>query len=128
MPTSPLTDAFKLTNAKISRGTLGYVCTRARQWAYNLLVIEFKKSGLSQVELGRRLDKAPEIISRMLNRPGNLELDTFSAAIFAITGGLLSFSVRHPKQSSLQIFPAKQLQTTDTQTNPANVVEWKAAA
>lgn len=104
MSTSPLIAQFKPTGAnKISRGTLGYICTRARQWAYNLLIAEFKKSGLTQADFGRRLDRPPEVISRMLNRPGNWELDTYSAAIFALTGGLLTFAVRYPAQNALEI-------------------------
>jgi hypothetical protein len=117
MSTSPLIAQFKPTgSATISRGTLGYVRTRVRQWAYNLLVAEFKKSCVSQADLGKRLDKAPEIISRLLSRPGNWELDTFSAAIFALTGGLLTFGVRHQAQSALEIFPEIKLVPIETQT------------
>lgn len=106
MTISPLTVLFKPTGSeKISRGTLGYICARARQRAYNLLVSEFKKSGMSQADLAKRLDKAPEIICRWLNRPSNLELDTLSAAVFALNGGILTFVVSHPVRNRIDIFP-----------------------
>jgi hypothetical protein len=104
-------------SAKISRGTLGYIRTRVQQWAYNLLITEFKKSGISQADLGRRLDKTADVISRMLSRPANWELDTFSAVIFALTGGLLTFDVRYPaKQDVVPLVPqiqAAQMPRTD---------------
>jgi hypothetical protein len=115
MSTSPLITQFKPTGSnKISRGTLGYICARARQWAYNLLIVEFKKSGVSQADFGRRLNRSPEVISRMLNRPGNWELDTFSAAVFALTGGILTFAVRYPAQNAMKISPEAKLIPTLT--------------
>jgi hypothetical protein len=68
---------------KISIGTLGYIRARNRLRAYNLVIREFKKSGLTQADLARRLGKAPEIVSRLLSRPRNWELDTFSDLLFA---------------------------------------------
>jgi hypothetical protein len=98
MTTSLSARRFDITpGQKISRGTLAYVRTRVRQWAYNLIVDEFKKSGITQAELSRRLDKTPDVISRLLSRPSNIEMDTFSCVVFAISGGSLpSFSLRGP--------------------------------
>jgi hypothetical protein len=81
---------------KISSGTFAYVKTRNRQRAYDLVIREFKKSGLSQADLGRRLGKTADIISRLFSRPANWELDTFSELLFAITGGLLRVQADHP--------------------------------
>lgn len=76
---------------KISLGTLGYVRARVRQRAFELIMREFKKSGLSQADFARRLGKAPEIVSRLLSRPRNLEIDTFSDLLFAATGSVAAF-------------------------------------
>lgn len=78
-------------NDKISLGTLGYVRARVRQRAFELIMREFRKSGLSQADFARRLGKAPEVVSRLLSRPRNLEMDTFSDMLFAATGSIAAF-------------------------------------
>ena len=55
-----------------------------------------KRSGLTQKELGQRLGKAPEIISRLLARPGNWEADTFAELLFGISGAVASYRSEHP--------------------------------
>lgn len=87
-------------NAKISLGTLGYVRARNRQRVYDLVIREFKKSGLTQAELARRLGKAPEVVSRLLSRPGNWELDTLSDVLFAISGAVPTYRVGYPLAKS----------------------------
>jgi hypothetical protein len=83
-------------SAKISSGVLGYIRSRYRQRQYDLVIREFKKSGISQADLARRLDKSPEVISRLLARPGNWESDTFSDLLFAISGAVASLRADHP--------------------------------
>jgi antitoxin HicB len=82
--------------AKIQAGTLGYVCARNRQRQYDLVIEEFKKSGLTQAELARRLGKSPEVISRLLARPGNWESNTLSELLFAISGAVPAYRVDYP--------------------------------
>jgi hypothetical protein len=82
--------------AKIPAGTLGYICARNRQRQYDLVIGEFKKSGLTQAELARRLGKSPEVISRLLARPGNWESNTFSELLFAISGAVPAYRVDYP--------------------------------
>ena len=81
---------------KISIGTLGYVRARHRQRQYDLLVGEFKKGGITQADLARRLGKSPEVVSRLLARPSNLEADTFADLLFAISGATVKMEVAHP--------------------------------
>jgi hypothetical protein len=101
MSTSPLIDQFRPTGSqKISIGTLGHVRTRNRQRAYSLIVREFKKSGLSQADLAKRLGKGTDVICRLLSRPGNWGLDTFSDLLFGICGSLGSFDAAHPLPTS----------------------------
>jgi hypothetical protein len=81
---------------KISAGTLAYISTRIQSWAHSLVVQEFKNSGITQVQLARRLGKGQDLVSRMLSRPGNWELKTFGEFLFAISGAVLKFSIDLP--------------------------------
>jgi len=102
MSTSPLADLFRPTGSeKISIGTLGYVRARNRQRAYSLIIREFKKSGLSQAGLAKRLGKGTDVICRLLSRPGNWGLDTFSDLLFGICGSLANFGAPHPIPASV---------------------------
>src|ERR1700722_1630342 len=94
---------------KISEGTLGYIRARHRQRAYDMVIREFKKSGISQADLARRLDKPREIISRLLARPSNWESDTFSDILFAISGAIASFGVNYPLAQGAPEIPADQV-------------------
>ena len=81
---------------KISIGTFGYINARNRQRAYNLVIGELRKSGLKQNELAKRLGKGEDVVSRLLRRPRNWELDTFSELMFAISGAVVTYSAAHP--------------------------------
>ncbi len=83
-------------SAKISLGTLGYVRARNRQRQYDLVIREFKRSGITQAELARRLNKSPEVISRLLARPTNWEADTFGDLLFGISGAVPAYRIEHP--------------------------------
>ena len=97
------------TDDKISAGTLRYMAVRNRQKAFDLVIKEFKKSGISQATLGRRLGKAPEVISRLLARPRNWELDTFSELMFGISGVQPHYSVSLPHGRGEARLPASPL-------------------
>jgi hypothetical protein len=60
------------------------------------VIRELKQSGITQADLGRRLGKAPEVISRLLARPQNWESDTFCDLLFAISGAVASYRADHP--------------------------------
>ena len=81
---------------KISTGTLAYIRARNKHRTYNLVIREFKKSGLTQADLAKRLGKAPEVISRLLARPRNWEMDTFSDLLFAISGAVPRYELDRP--------------------------------
>jgi transcriptional regulator with XRE-family HTH domain len=83
-------------DSKISAGTFAYINTRTLLRAYTLVSKELKESGITQAQLARRLGKAPEVVSRMLSRPRNWELKTFSELLFAISGAVLTFSISRP--------------------------------
>ena len=97
MSTSQTTGLSKPTAAyKISIGTLGYINARNRQRAYNLVIREFKKSGLTQAALASRLGKTADVICRLLARPRNWELDTFSSLLFGISGAVPQYEATYP--------------------------------
>lgn len=88
---------------KISLGTFGYVRARNKQRIYNIIIREFKKSGLRNIDLAKRLGKAPEVVHRLLSRPQNWEADTISDLVFAICGGTLKFSVDRPTENAASV-------------------------
>jgi hypothetical protein len=84
------------TDSKISLGTLGYINARNRQRAYDIVIEEFERSGISQITLANRLSKSPEVISRWLSRPQNWESDTFSSLLFGISGAMPRYDLDYP--------------------------------
>jgi transcriptional regulator with XRE-family HTH domain len=91
---------------KISRGTLAYICARHRQRQYDLVIREFKKSGLTQKQLADRLGSTPDVISRLFARPSNWEADTFARLMFAISGAVPSYGVTYPFRPRAAVSPA----------------------
>jgi transcriptional regulator with XRE-family HTH domain len=67
---------------------------------FTLIHSEFKRSGLSKSELALRLGKGKDQISRWLNSPSNMEIDTLSDLLFAISESEASFSIARPKRLS----------------------------
>ena len=51
-----------------------------------LLREALKKSGLKQVEVARRMGVSPPVVSRLLNKPNNVELKTLVS--FALACGM----------------------------------------
>lgn len=115
MSTSQTTGLSEPVGAdKISVGTLGYICARNRQRQYNLVIKEFKRSGITQADLGRRLCKSPEVISRLLARPANWEADTFAELLFGISGAVAEYQADHPlrlPQKSAQLADVPKIST-----------------
>ena len=108
-------------------GDLAYIKARGRQQAFNLIQSELRKSGISQATLARRTGKSREVISRLLSRPRNLEQDTLSELIFAITGGGISHGIDYPTAAALPVISRKEPTTTNaTVSAPPEV--WQAEA
>jgi transcriptional regulator with XRE-family HTH domain len=97
MSTSLTTSLFKpIDTNKVPQGTLAYFRARLKHRIFSLIIKEFKKSGLSQADLARRLDKEPAQLSRLFSGPGNLTIETVSDILFAINGRELSVSSSDP--------------------------------
>jgi hypothetical protein len=75
----------------------------------------FRRSGLSQATLARRLNLGTDRVCRMLGSPANLQLDTLSDLFFAICGAELNYSL-----SSL--FGEADLVQKPLETRTSNVV------
>jgi transcriptional regulator with XRE-family HTH domain len=103
MTTSPITGALKRVWSRISVGTMGRICARNRQHAYDLVVRAFKASGMTQADLARRAGMSPEVVNRILKRPRNLELDTLSKLHFALTGAAITFAPEFPSVAKQKV-------------------------
>lgn len=73
-----------------------FIEARNRGQLHQLLLGEFVKSGMSQAELARRSGKPRETISRVLGHPTNLEINTASKLLYAISGKALAFDAYDP--------------------------------
>jgi DNA-binding phage protein len=76
------------------------VAARNRQQAYNVLIDAVRRSSLSQSRIAEDAGISPEHLSRMLQRPRNLELDTLSRVIFAACGGALRLDLSFPDRQA----------------------------
>jgi hypothetical protein len=85
---------------RVSPDTFYYWRARAKREAYDLVLSEFKKSGITKTELAKRLGKTLPEVSRMLGGPANWTIATVSDLLFAITGGLPKWSVVFPRRST----------------------------
>lgn len=84
---------------RVSPDTFHYWRARAKREAYDLVISEFKKSGITKTELARRMGKTLPEISRMLGGPANWTIATVSDLLFAIAGGLPKWSMIIPERS-----------------------------
>lgn len=87
-------------HGKVPNSTLSYFRSRNRHRLYSLIIKEFKRSGLSQADLARRLGKGPDIVCRWLASPSNWRLDTVSDLLFAISGAEADYSIRFPLEQA----------------------------
>jgi hypothetical protein len=115
---------------KVSLGTLGYIRALNRQRQYDVIIKEFKHSGISQADLAKRLGKAPEIVCRLLARPTNWEADTYSDLLFCISGGVAKYEVDYPFQKKRVQpafdFPYKQMPISNEKERGPVGIEAKA--
>lgn len=88
MSISQTTTLSKPTGAEqVPFDTFSYFRARAKRFAYELAIKEFKKSGITKADLARRLGKGADRVSKMLAGPGNWTIDTLADLLFAIAGG-----------------------------------------
>jgi DNA-binding phage protein len=83
-------------SAKPTSGAFAGVTARNRQQAYDVLVDAIKRSALSQARIAEQAGISQEHLSRMLQRPRNVELDTLSKIVFAASGAALKIDLSFP--------------------------------
>ena len=105
---------------QIPLGTIWYFRARNRMRLYSLVMSEFKKSGLSQADLARRLGKKPDRICKTLAAPGNWTNDTPSDYLFAISGAEIKYELSYPLDGAPRNFTVPDWLDTTTPTVALN--------
>lgn len=73
-----------------------YLRALNRRQQHQFLLKAFIASGMTRADLARRTGKKPEVISRILGRPGNMRADTFLEVLFAISGKIPKYDSEDP--------------------------------
>jgi hypothetical protein len=81
----------------LSPAARSYFRSRLRSRLYNLIMSKFRSApDLTKAELGRRVGKRPEVITRLLGAPGNWTLETVSDLLMGIAGEELMAETASP--------------------------------
>lgn len=97
MTTSPTTTNNDVAERDhISRGDLAYAASRNQHTAHNMLLNAVKNSGKTQKELARLTGIDEATISRILRRPSNCQLNTYSKLLYAASGAFISMAPLFP--------------------------------
>lgn len=76
-----------------------FIEARNRGQMHQLLLSEYVASGMTQTELAKRTGKRRETISRVLGHPTNLEINTASKILFALSGKAIKFVAYDPTET-----------------------------
>lgn len=107
MTTSPTTTNSNVEkNDHISRGELAYVAARNQHTAHNTLLRAIKECGKSQKELSRLTGIDEATISRILRRPSNFQINTYSKLLYAACGAFVSIVPIYPQAQRAQVVQA----------------------
>ena len=100
MSTSPMPTwlARPEEHERTPRRAEAFAEARNKGQLHQLIVREFIASGMSQAELARRTGKPRETISRALGHPTNMEIETATKIVYALTGKLIAFTSYDPMQ------------------------------
>jgi len=99
---------------RISLDTFYYWRARAKREAYDLVLSEFLKSGMTKTELANRLGKTLPEVSRMLGGPANWTIATVSDLLFAIAGGIPKWGITIPRRARRNDSRPRWLDSQDT--------------
>lgn len=92
VPTSVVanTIASEARSRRLGASTRAYFQSRLRLRLFDFVMTKFREeaalNGLTRAELGRRIGKRPEVITRLLGAPGNWTLETVSDLLMGISG------------------------------------------
>ncbi|RIK94249.1 MAG: hypothetical protein DCC73_06715 [Proteobacteria bacterium] len=111
MSTSATTTDNKRTRlGEIPSAEFSYICSRNQHQAHNLLLRAIKNSGLSQKQISQLTGIDEAVLSRLLSRPRNIELNTLSKILYAACGAALGLSLSFPKQQAGWVFRSNSQQ------------------
>lgn len=99
MPTSQTDTRLSepVGNGPINRFDLHYMGANSRHLAHELVLAAFKKSGLSKADLARRLGwRDRSRVTKLLNTPANVTVETLGDLLFAIDGSAPAYSQAWP--------------------------------
>jgi hypothetical protein len=80
--------------------TLEYLRTRNRMRLFDLIHRELKRSGITRLQLSKRIMRGLDRISHLLGAPGNWTLDTASDLLFAISGAEIRYELSYPLEKT----------------------------
>lgn len=75
--------------------TLKYMGSHARHLAHEALLKAFRESGLTRAVLAKRLKWDRSRVSRLINTPANITVETFGELLFAINGSSPDFQCKN---------------------------------
>jgi hypothetical protein len=93
---------------RVPADTRDYLRARAKRHAYDLIMRELAKSGISRAELARRLGKGADRVSKMLGGPSNWTIITLADLLFAINAGVPKYSVDYPLERKPRNFRGRE--------------------
>ena len=85
MSLETLLSADSESRGRISPKALAYLAERARNNCYDYVLRRFRRSGLTQADLARRMGKDPAQINRALASSGNWTIGTIAELLAAIS-------------------------------------------
>ena len=80
----------------IDEWMLVYMGGLTRHQMHDLVLKAFQESGLTQAQLARRFGVDKSQLSKLLNTPANMTLETLGSLLFAIDGSALSAELCKP--------------------------------
>lgn len=83
-----------------------YICARNQHQAHNLLMKQIKQSGYTQKQIAKITGIDEAALSRLLRRPRNVEINTISKILYAVSGAALGLSPSFPNDRSNWVFRA----------------------
>jgi hypothetical protein len=108
-PSTPNTRLHKPTSGeRVPPDTRDYLRARAKRHAYDLVMRELKKSGITRAELARRLGRGADRVSKMLGGPSNWTIITLSDLLFAINAGVPKYEIDYPLDKKPRNFGPRQ--------------------
>lgn len=87
LPTTFLSEVSAGDHA-ISQNTLAYLQERTKSRLYDYVLKKFleeEKNGLTRAALARRINRSPEVVTRLLGAPGNWTIETLSDLLAGIS-------------------------------------------